>query len=107
MGDYLSDEVSRLLAREVAECMFNVNLSLFKGLFYFVSDNQADQLASRLGQRRDNPAGSVRHPIDEERFMRFLKDDVRPFVLCLLHTRSFKVTDCLSSLPLSCLLLKL
>lgn len=79
--------------------MFNVNLSLFKGLYYFVLDtNPIESLVSQhssrshlsLARRENSGAGSSR-PIEEEKFMLFLKDDVRPFVLALLHTRSFKV----------------
>jgi hypothetical protein len=81
----------RLVAKEIAECLFNVNLSLFKGLFYFVLDTHTGDLMGRRELSGGGGLGSSRYPVQEERFMLFLKDDVRPFVLALLHTRSFKV----------------
>lgn len=72
-----------------------MNVSLFKGLQYFVHDTQIKQLINRTESRsnlhRRGDSGSGKYPIEEEKFLLFLKDDVRPFVLSLLHTRSFKV----------------
>lgn len=84
-----------MMSREIAECLFNLNVSLFKGLQYFVHDTQVKQLISRAESRsnlhRRGDSGSTKYPIEEENFLLFLKDDVRPFILYLLHTRSFKV----------------
>ena len=35
-----------------------------------------------------------RNALDDKEFLEFLKDDVRPFVQYLLHTRIFKVCEC-------------
>ena len=35
-----------------------------------------------------------RNALDDKEFLEFLKDDVRPFVQYLLHTRIFKVCIC-------------
>ena len=93
------------MGREIGECFFNINISLFKGLQYFVHEAQVHQLISRMESRqvlhrRGDSAGSGKYPFEEENFLLFLKDDVRPFVLYLLHTRSFKVFLWLLSLLL-------
>lgn len=83
---------SSTLVTLVLSCM----CSLFKGMecFLRVSSTGDISVSGGVSIASNSSGGSVAEKhlsIEEDNFIAFLKDDVRPFMYYLLHTRAFKV----------------